>query len=469
MNIADPKLDFPQWYQDVVQGADLAENGPVRGTMIIKPYGYAIWELMQHDLDVRIKASGAQNAYFPMFIPQSFLEREKAHVEGFSPELAVVTHAGGEKLAEPLVVRPTSETIINDAFSRWVKSYRDLPLLINQWANIVRWELRSRLFLRTTEFLWQEGHTAHASKEEADAKAREMLEMYAEFARTMLAIPVMTGEKSAGERFAGAAMTYTIEGMMQDGKALQMGTSHNLGQNFAKVFKTQYVDEKNQLQHVWQTSWGVSTRLIGGLIMAHGDARGLVLPPAVAPIQVVIIPIRPTNEILVSLRTLVTNLEKKGMRVKLDDRETVSPGFKFNEWELKGVPVRIEFGPKDAEAKSMVVARRDTQEKMTIGIDAVVPSVKKLLSTIQKDLLKVRQKELKARTSSVRSYDALCAAVATGFASGSWCGSADDETKLKTEAKATVRAIPFEQPMTHRPCVICGKPGVYHAVFARSY
>ena len=469
MKIADPKQDFPQWYQDVVQDAELAENGPVRGTMIIKPYGYALWEFMQRDLDERIKKSGAKNAYFPMFIPKSFIEREKEHVEGFSPELAIVTHAGGNDLAEPLVVRPTSETIINDAFSRWIKSYRDLPMLINQWANIVRWELRPRLFLRTTEFLWQEGHTAHATEAEADAKSREMLDVYADFAEKLLAIPVVTGEKSAGERFAGASRTYTIEGMMQDGKALQMGTSHNLGQNFAKVFQTQYLDNANVLQYVWQTSWGVSTRLVGGLIMAHGDAKGLVLPPLVAPIQVVIIPIKADDSVNKAVAEIESALVKKHVRVYVDARDTVSPGFKFNEWELKGVPVRIELGPRDLAEKSCFVVRRDDGTKTPTALATVANGVPVLLKTIQSDLLKRRKAELKERTRAVKKYDELVQAVATGFATGSWCGAVADEEQLKTEAKATVRAIPFKQPKSHDACVICGKPGTCEAVFARSY
>ena len=469
MKIADPKQDFPQWYQDVVQDAELAENGPVRGTMIIKPYGYALWEFMQRDLDERIKKSGAKNAYFPMFIPKSFIEREKEHVEGFSPELAIVTHAGGNDLAEPLVVRPTSETIINDAFSRWIKSYRDLPMLINQWANIVRWELRPRLFLRTTEFLWQEGHTAHATEAEADAKSREMLDVYADFAEKLLAIPVVTGEKSAGERFAGASRTYTIEGMMQDGKALQMGTSHNLGQNFAKVFQTQYLDNANVLQYVWQTSWGVSTRLVGGLIMAHGDAKGLVLPPLVAPIQVVIIPIKADDSVNKAVAEIESALVKKHVRVYVDARDTVSPGFKFNEWELKGVPVRIELGPRDLAEKSCFVVRRDDGTKTPTALATVANGVPVLLKTIQSDLLKRRKAELKERTRAVKKYDELVQAVATGFATGSWCVAVADEEQLKTEAKATVRAIPFKQPKSHDACVICGKPGTCEAVFARSY
>lgn len=473
MKIADIGKDFPQWYQDVVSLAGLAENGPVRGTMIIKPYGYAIWEAMQAEMDARIKATGVSNAYFPLFIPESFLKKEKEHVEGFSPELAVVTHAGGEKLAEPLVVRPTSETIINDAFSRWIESYRDLPVLINQWANIVRWELRPRLFLRTTEFLWQEGHTCHATKDEAVAKAREMLEVYAAFCEEMLAIPALAGEKSESERFAGAETTYTIEAMMRDGKALQMGTSHFLGQNFAKVFDTQYLDEKNTKQYVWQSSWGVSTRMVGAVVMAHGDAKGLVLPPNVAPMQVVIVPINADKDVLAAAVGLHDALEKEGMRAHLDTRDTVSPGYKFNEWELKGVPIRVEIGPKDIAKSSCIVVRRYAgageapKEPVLLSESAV--TIREALKTMQSELLEARKKELKSRTQSVETYAELKAAVASGFAEADWCGSPADEQKLKEEAKATVRVILSDQPKTFGKCAVCGKTANQRAVIARAY
>lgn len=475
--ITDQQKDFPQWYQDVVAQAGLAENGPVRGTMIIKPYGYALWELVQQDMDRRIKATGSQNAYFPLFIPDSFLKKEKEHVEGFSPELAVVTHAGGEQLTEPVVVRPTSETIINDAFSRWVKSYRDLPLLVNQWANVVRWEMRPRLFLRSTEFLWQEGHTCHATEVEADAKAREMLEVYRTFSEQVLAIPAIAGQKSESEKFAGAATSYTIEGMMRDGKALQMGTSHNLGQNFAKVFTTQYLDEQNKLQYVWQTSWGVSTRLIGAVIMAHGDEKGLVLPPTVAPVQVVIVPIKQDAAVKTAVQKLQTELEAHNVRVRIDDRETVSPGFKFNEWELKGVPVRVELGPKDLEKKECLVVRRDQRDasradackKESIVLKHAAEVIAGSLEDMQKALLRARTLELKQRSQAVTTYEELKGAVATGFAMVPFCGSSAEEAKIKDELKATLRVIPFDQPTDVGTCAVCGKPAAYNAVFARAY
>lgn len=475
--IAERSKDFPQWYQDVVQQAGLAEYGPVRGTMIIKPYGYAIWEAMQADLDRRIKATGVDNVYFPLFIPQSFLEKEKQHVEGFSPELAIVTIAGGAKLQEPLVVRPTSETIINDAFSRWIKSYRDLPVLINQWANIVRWEMRPRLFLRTTEFLWQEGHTAHATEAEADAKAREMLEVYHQFCTEVLAMPVLTGAKSEAERFAGAVTTYSIEAMMGDGKALQMGTSHNLGQNFAKVFHTQYLDEKNQLQFVSQSSWGVSTRLVGAVVMGHGDAQGLVLPPKLAPIQVVIVPIKPTPEVTKAAEHLQESMTKHGIRVKIDTRDGVSPGFKFNDWELKGVPIRLELGPKDLEKKECLLVRRvrhdsvtpEKNQKENVALAKAATAVATALNKMQTELFSMRSAELKARTTEVTSYEELRNAVSNGFAAAAFCGSADEEKKIKEETKATLRVIPFAQPKEIGLCVVCGQAAKYQVIFARAY
>jgi len=475
--LTDRTKDFPQWYQDVVQFAELAENGPVRGTMIIKPYGYALWQAMQRDLDARISASGASNMYFPLFIPKSFLEKEKEHVEGFSPELAVVTIGGGKQLEEPVVVRPTSETIINDAFSRWIHSYRDLPMMINQWANVVRWELRPRLFLRTTEFLWQEGHTAHATEAEADGKAREMLEVYAAFCRDVLALPVIAGRKSESEKFAGAATSYTIEGMMGDGKALQMGTSHNLGQNFAKVFKTQYLDESNRRQFVWQTSWGVSTRLVGSVIMGHGDDKGLVLPPAIAPVQVVIVPIKIDDAVEAAADELRQQLAQRGIRVKLDDRDGASPGFKFNEWELKGVPVRVEIGPKDLAKRECLVVRRDQRDasrtdackKESIVLQHAADVIAGSLEDMQKALLRNRTAELKARTRSVTTPVELSAAVAEGFARAPFCGSPADEAKLKAESKATLRVIPFDQPKTTGACAVCGQPGAFEAIFARAY
>ena len=386
--------DFNQWYTDIIQEAQLADYSPVKGTMVIRPYGYALWEHIQSYLDKRFKDTGHQNAYFPLFIPKSFIEKEAEHVEGFSPELATVTHAGGKELEEPLIVRPTSETIINHMFSKWIKSHRDLPMLINQWANVVRWEMRTRLFLRTSEFLWQEGHTAHQTKEEATQEALQMLDIYEEFTEKIAAVKVIKGTKSEIEKFAGAKVTYSIEAMMLDKKALQAGTSHELGQNFSKAFEIQYSDENNNLAHPFQTSWGVSTRLIGMIIMAHGDDQGLKLPPAIAPTQVVIIPIIPKNADSEKILKLANKIKEmlSDFRVHLDDREEVSPGFKFNEWELKGVPIRLELGPKDIENNSVVVARRDIQNsKTSIPINTLDSEITSLLDSIQNEMLKVSE------------------------------------------------------------------------------
>ncbi|MDC0867380.1 proline--tRNA ligase, partial [Acidimicrobiia bacterium] len=386
--------DFNQWYTDIIQEAQLADYSPVKGTMVIRPYGYALWENIQSYLDKRFKDTGHQNAYFPLFIPKSFIEKEAEHVEGFSPELATVTHAGGKKLEEPLIVRPTSETIVNHMFSKWIKSHRDLPMLINQWANVVRWEMRTRLFLRTSEFLWQEGHTAHQTKDEATKEALQMLDIYEEFTEKIAAVKVIKGTKSEIEKFAGAKVTYSIEAMMLDKKALQAGTSHELGQNFSKAFEIQYSDENNNLAHPFQTSWGVSTRLIGMIIMAHGDDQGLKLPPAIAPTQVVIIPIIPKNADSEKILKLANQIKERlsDLRVHLDDREEVSPGFKFNEWELKGVPIRLELGPKDIENNSVVVARRDIENsKTSIPINTLDTEITSLLDTIQNEMLKVSE------------------------------------------------------------------------------
>ena len=383
--------DFNEWYTDIIQQAQLADYSPVKGTMVIRPYGYSLWEGVQAYLDKKFKETGHENAYFPLFIPNSFIKKEAEHVEGFSPELATVTHAGGKELEEPLVVRPTSETIINHMFARWIKSHRDLPMLINQWANVVRWEMRTRLFLRTSEFLWQEGHTAHKTQEEATSEALQMLDIYAEFAENAAAVSVVKGIKSANERFAGATTTYSIEAMMKDMKALQAGTSHELGQNFSKAFEIQYSDENNELQHPFQTSWGVSTRLIGMIIMAHGDDKGLQLPPNLAPIQSVIIPIIPNEDSKSIVLETVNNLHeelRKDYRIKIDDRDNISPGFKFNEWELKGVPLRIEIGPKDIENNSVVFSRRDgVNGKSSISIDDVSQKLKENLDDILNFLL----------------------------------------------------------------------------------
>ena len=441
--------DFNQGYTDIIQEAQLADYAPVKGTMVIRPYGYALWEHIQAYLDKRFKETGHQNAYFPLFIPKSFIQKEAEHVEGFSPELATVTHAGGKELEEPLIVRPTSETIINHMFSKWIKSHRDLPMLINQWANVVRWEMRTRLFLRTSEFLWQEGHTAHQTKEEATQEALQMLDIYEEFTQQVAAVKVIKGTKSEIEKFAGAKVTYSIEAMMLDKKALQAGTSHELGQNFSKAFEIQYSDEQNQLAHPYQTSWGVSTRLIGMIIMAHGDDKGLKLPPAIAPIQVVIIPIIPKNtdpdEILRAADKIKNSLPD--IRVKIDDREEVSPGFKFNEWELKGVPLRIEIGPKDIEQKSVIVARRDIVDSKTkISIETLPSEIIKTLDLIQNDMFKVTEDFLSANTSHANDMDELLSQLKDndGFVSCYWFEDKEDELKVKELTKATIRCYPLE-------------------------
>lgn len=473
--IASRTQDFNKWYTDVVQTANLADYAPVKGCMVIKPYGYALWENIQRGLDDGIKATGAENAYFPLFIPESFLKREAQHVEGFSPELAVVTHAGGKKLEEPLVVRPTSETIINEMFSKWIRSYRDLPMMINQWANVVRWELRTRLFLRTTEFLWQEGHTCHASNEEAEAEALQMLEVYRSFAEEFMAIPCITGVKSDAEKFAGAVTTYTIEGMMGDGKALQMGTSHNLGQNFAKAFNTQYLDNTGQLQHVWQTSWGVSTRLVGALVLVHGDEKGLRLPPRLAPIQAVIVPIGRTSEEKATVAgvstRVVADLKAAGIRVKLDDREQFTPGFKYNEWELKGVPLRLEIGPRDVADNATMAARRDQPGKVKLSLDGLAEEVKNLLNEIQAGLFKQALQLREDNTHDAATLEELAQIIAEkrGFVRVWWSGDGEAEAKLKHQTKATLRCYPLAQPGGEGACVGTGQTTNKQALFAVAY
>jgi prolyl-tRNA synthetase len=435
--------DFPRWYQDVVAKANLADNGPVRGTMVILPYGFSIWERMQAEVDARIKAAGAQNCYFPMFIPESYLTREAEHVEGFAPEVAVVTHAGGKDLEEKVVVRPTSETIINTYFSKWVQSYRDLPLLVNQWANVVRWELRPRLFLRTTEFLWQEGHTCHATEADARAYAERILyEVYEDFMRNVLAIPVLPGRKTARERFPGAINTLTCEAMMGDGKALQMGTSHELGQNFARVFGTQYSSESGSLEHVWQTSWGVSTRMVGGLIMAHGDDAGLRLPPRVAPVQVVVVLVRDEGGARDAADALASELRIHGLRVSLDDRADVSFGRRVVDWELKGVPVRIEVGPRDLAHGSVTLVRRDTRTKEQAAILGLPHHVEALLHRIQGDLLAAAEAARDARTTDASSIDDAATQAQDGFVRLPWHLVRDDggEDRLKAHG-VTVRCL----------------------------
>jgi len=469
--LTDRTKDFSGWYQDVIDQAGLAEHGPVKGTMIIKPYGYAIWELIQAELDRRIKATGVVNAYFPLFIPKSFLEREKEHVVGFSPELAVVTHAGGQDLAEPVVIRPTSETVMYDAYSRWIKSYRDLPLLLNQWCNVVRWELRTRLFLRTSEFLWQEGHTAHATEDDAQARTIQMLEVYRAFVEDFLAIPLFVGQKTEAEKFAGALRTYAIEAMMGDGKALQMGTSHNLGQHFAKVFNVQFLDEKNTLQYAWQTSWGVSTRVIGGVIMVHGDDRGLALPPNIAPIQVVIVPIGAEPTVAARAAEICDELLVLNIRVHLDARTELTPGFKFNEWEVKGVPLRLELGPKDLAAKQVVLVRRDSGEKQMVGWDALADTAQKLLKEIQQSLFDRAQKFQKEHITTAVTYDEFKALIESkpGFIEVTWCGDESELEPIKAETKATSRVLPFDQPEPTGKCFYCDKASKRKIYFAKQY
>lgn len=465
--------DYSQWYLDVIDAAELAENAPVKGCMVIKPYGYAIWEKVQKVLDEKFKETGVSNAYFPMLIPERLLKREESHVEGFAPEVAVVTHAGGKELEEPLIVRPTSETIMYEIFSKWIRSHRDLPLLINQWTNVVRWEMRTRLFLRTTEFLWQEGHTVHATEAEAEERALMMLNIYKDFSENYMAIPVVAGRKSDSEKFAGASSTYSIEAMMQDGKALQYATSHNLGQNFAKVFDVTFLDEESKKQFAWQTSWGVSTRSIGGLIMTHSDDKGLVLPPKMASIQVVIIPIIPKEWdkelVMEEVHSVYKNLKDKGILVKIDDRD-LRPGEKFYEWEKKGVPVRIEIGPKDIANNGAMVARRDNGEKKLILLPEISDSVLALLETIQNDLFNNAKKRLTENTVSVDTWEDFVKAIEGGkFVKAHWSGDSDVEAQIKEETGATVRCIPLDQEKEEGKCVKSGKSSHVRAIFAKSY
>nr|WP_309690497.1 proline--tRNA ligase [Armatimonas sp.] len=488
--ITTREKDYSQWYLDIVKEADLSDYSPVRGCMVIKPVGYAIWEMIQQELDRRIKATGHVNAYFPLFIPVSFLTKEAQHVEGFAPEVAVVTHhrlesdgKGGlvpaAPLDEPLVVRPTSEAIIGDSFSRWVQSWRDLPLLINQWANVVRWEMRTRPFLRTAEFLWQEGHTAHATHDEAEEETLKILhEVYGDFLENVMAIPVFKGQKTEKEKFAGALRTYAIEAMMQDGKALQAGTSHNLGQNFAKAFEIKYQGQnQNEIEYAWTTSWGVSTRLIGALIMAHSDDDGLVLPPRLAPTQAVIVPIYKTDEekaaTLAAADQLKAAIGDKA-RVKIDSRDNLTPGFKFNEWEVKGIPVRIEIGPRDVANQTVVLGRRDRpgkEGKRFVSWSELPDVLPALLEEIQTALYDRAKAFRDAHVTDVSNYAELTAAVETGFARAWWAGSREDEDKIQTELKATIRCIPLEQdqPGGEGVCVFTGQPATQQVLFARSY
>lgn len=479
--MSDAKLptraeDFSEWYTQLVLRADLADYAPVRGCMIVKPYGWTLWENIQYQLDRRFKATGHLNAGFPVFIPKSFLSKEKEHVEGFSPELAVVTIGGGEELEEPLVVRPTSETIIGYSYAKWVKSYRDLPILINLWNSVVRWEMRTKLFLRTAEFWWQEGHTAHATAEEAEAETLQMLDVYADFAINEAAIPVVKGLKTDSEKFAGALRTYTIEAMMGDTKALQSGTSHNLGQNFARAFEIQYLDRNNETQFCWTTSWGLSTRMIGAIIMTHGDDQGLIMPPRLAPWQVVIVPIYKNDAergpVLEAVARIKAELVDADVRVKVDDRDTVSPGFKFNDWEMRGVPIRIEVGPKDVQKNSVALSRRDRpgrEGKSFVPQAGLAEQVKTTLKDIQAALLERATAFRKANTFEPTTYDEFKQVVEKGWAYVWFAGGREEEARIKEETKATVRCIPLEQPGGSGTCFYTGKPATQKVIFARSY
>ena len=468
--IADIKTDFPGWYTDVVIKTELVDYGPVKGTMVIRPYGYAIWENIQSEMDKRIKKTGHQNAYFPMLIPYSFLTREKEHVEGFAPEVALITHFGDEELAEKLVVRPTSETIICEMYSKWVKSYRDLPLKINQWANVMRCEKTTRPFLRTSEFLWQEGHTLHTTAEEAEGETLMMLGVYEEFMKNVLAIPVLTGKKSEKEKFAGAVATYSMEAMMLDGKSLQAGTSHYLGQNFAEAFNIKYLDKDEKHKFPYQTSWGVTTRLIGALIMVHGDQRGLVLPPRVAPIQTIIIPVAMHKDgVLDKAKELENRLLEAGIRTKTDTTDN-STGWKFNEWEMKGVPVRLEVGPRDIENNQVVLARRDTNEKITVSMDNLEQELQKLLDEIHEAMYQKAKDYLYSNIVAVNSIEELKEAVDNGkFAKMMWCEDRACEDKIKELTSATSRVMPFDAEPFGDVCPICGKKATKVMIFAKAY
>lgn len=481
--------DYSQWYNELVKKADLAEHSDVRGCMVIKPYGYSIWEKMQQALDTMFKETGHVNAYFPLFVPKSYLAREASHVEGFAKECAIVTHyrlknaedGSGvivdpeAKLEEELIVRPTSETVIWNTYKKWIQSYRDLPILVNQWANVVRWEMRTRLFLRTAEFLWQEGHTAHATADEAVKETLQMLDVYAEFAEKYMALPVIKGKKTESEKFPGAVDTYCIEAMMQDGKALQSGTSHFLGQNFAKAFDVQYSGKDGKLEYVWGTSWGVSTRLMGALIMAHSDDDGLILPPKLAPIHVVVVPIYKKEEELNAITEKVTqlsaDLKKLGLSVKFDNRDTYKPGFKFAEHELRGVPVRLAIGPRDLENGTVEVARRDTKEKQVMKMDDIATAIPKLLDDIQASIYKKALSFRQDKTTSVETFDEMVKVLDEkgGFVSAHWDGTAETETKIKEETKATIRCIPLDAPEEAGNCVYSGKPSNRRVLFARAY
>ena len=468
--------NFSEWYNQLVLKAELADYAPVRGCMVVRPYGWTLWENMQAGLDRRFKETGHVNAAFPILIPMSFFEKEKDHVEGFSPELAVVTHGGGQELEEKLAVRPTSETIIGHMYSKWIQSWRDLPVLINQWGSVLRWEMRTKLFLRTAEFYWQEGHTAHATAEEAMEETYRMLDVYVDFATNDCAIPVVKGEKSDTERFAGAQMTTGIESMMGDTKALQSGTSHYFGQNFAKAFDIDFLNKDNELEHVYTTSWGLSTRMIGALIMVHGDDQGLKLPPKIAPIQVVIVPIFRKDEqremVMPVVDEVFAELKAAGIRVKVDDRDQVSPGFKFNDWEMRGVPLRMDIGPKDIEKGSVALARRDIpgrDGKSFVSRVGLVATVKETLDSIQASMLQKATDFRDANIHDPQSYDELKEVVKNGWAFSWWCESAECEAKVKEDTKATTRVIPFDQPEGEGTCIVCGEKAKKKVYFARAY
>jgi prolyl-tRNA synthetase len=472
--ITPRKEDYSRWYTDVIIQSQMADYSPVKGCMVIRPLGYAVWEGMQKELDARFKETGHQNAYFPLFIPESFLHKEAEHVAGFAPECAVVTHGGGKELEEALIVRPTSETIIYAMYAKWIRSYRDLPVLINQWANVVRWEMRTRLFLRTTEFLWQEGHTAHAKEQEAEEEALLILEIYRRFAEEHMAIPVYTGVKTDSEKFAGALRTYSIEALMQDGKALQAGTSHNLGQNFAKAFEVKFQTKDGTWENVWSTSWGVSTRLVGALVMAHGDDNGVSFPPRLAPIQVVLVPIWKSDDekarISEAVRLAAEEL-KGAFRVKADLRDEVSPGWKFNEWELKGVPLRLEIGPRDLEKDQFTAVRRLDRRKTPLPRAGLAAGVATLLEEIQSAMLEKGRAFLRENTRDARDYEEFKRALdaSGGFFRAHWCGSADCEKRIKDETKATIRCIPLEGNAQAGTCLRCGGESRRWVYFARSY
>ena len=478
--------DYSQWYNDIVQHAELAESSGVRGCMVIKPYGFAIWEKMQQALDVMFKETGHSNAYFPLFIPKSYFNKEAAHVEGFAKECAVVTHYrlkndngniivdSNAKLEEELIVRPTSETIIWDTYRKWIQSYRDLPILLNQWANVVRWEMRTRLFLRTAEFLWQEGHTAHETKDEAIEESKLMINVYAKFAKEFMSMPVIIGTKTENERFAGAIETYCIEAMMQDGKALQAGTSHFLGQNFSKAFDVKFANKKGKLDYVWATSWGVSTRLMGALIMSHSDDKGLVLPPKLAPFQVVIIPIYKGKEELVlideKVNDLIQELKSKGISYKYDNRDTHKPGWKFAEYELKGVPIRLSIGKRDIDNDTIELARRDTLEKKIFKFDSISNKITRLLDEIQDNLYNINLKRMKDNTVECVDFDDFSSKISSGFfVKAYWDGTTETENKIKEKTKATIRCIPIEKSKVMGKCIITGKQSKDKVIFAKSY